>query len=218
MKNKVFLSIETSMNRIFLVVYNMQTLFAVHKNVQSSIEIDLNNLLNKTLKKAKINFDNLDFILVSLGPGSFTGIRVGLSAAKAISLSLRKNLYGYSNFKAMLYQAIIEKKIPVNKKINLLIKSSKYDFYCQRFCEGKFEKISVKNIDRLKKHHNEENFYLGNFKNIYDLENFQICIPSKDSILKIVQANDLHKGDYLYKALNPFYIKEHYAKNSSEKK
>ena len=218
MKNKVFLSIETSINRIFLVINNKQKLSSVHKNVESSIEIDLNNLLNKTFKKAKINFENLDFILVSLGPGSFTGIRVGLSAAKAISLSLGKSLYGYSNFKAMLHQAIIDKKMPLNKKINLLIKSSKHDFYCQRYSEGKFEKISLNNVGGIKKNHNKENYYLGNFNNIYNLQNYHKCIPSKDSILKIVHANDLLKANYLDKRLKPYYIKEHYAKKSREKK
>ena len=45
-----------------------------------------------------------------------------------------------------------------------------------------------------------------------------LLLHPKDYILKIVDANDLHKANYLHKTLKPYYIKEHYAKKSREKK
>ena len=43
------------------------------------------------MKEAKLKFREIGLILVSLGPGSFTGIRIGISAAKAISMYRSKN-------------------------------------------------------------------------------------------------------------------------------
>ena len=212
MKNKVFLSIETSISRIFLVVCKNGNLFRVHKNVQTSIEIDLNNLLNKLLNKAKIDFKNLNFIVVSLGPGSFTGTRVGLAAAKAIALASDKKLYGYSNFNAMFNQAVIEKKIINEKKLNFLIKASKYEFYHQSFFKGNFNNIVLSNLEQIKKMNNKDNYFIGNFKNDYNLNTYHRCTPSKEAIFATVKELNADKKNFISKPLSPLYIKEHYAK------
>lgn len=46
-------------------------------------------LIDKVLKKGKIKKEDLDEIKVSTGPGSFTGIRVGVSVANALAYSLK---------------------------------------------------------------------------------------------------------------------------------
>jgi|SRR3989344_3009700 len=45
-------------------------------------------LIEKLLKKYKIDFKDLDGIEVETGPGSFTGLRVGVSVANAIGYTL----------------------------------------------------------------------------------------------------------------------------------
>ena len=216
MKNKVFLSVETSINRIFLVIYNKGELLEVKKNIETSIEVDLNNLLGKLFKKAQLEFKDLHFIMVSLGPGSFTGTRIGLSAAKAIALATGKKIYGYSNFETMYNQAIIDKKIIRNENINLLIRSSKYDFYHQKIYNNKFEGIQITNVKDIINLYNKDNYFIGNFKNIYNLKKYHICIPSKEAVLKTVKDLDKVKKKYTNKSLAPFYVKEHYAKKLNE--
>ena len=55
-------------------------------------------MFDDVLGKGNIGFDELDCIMVSLGPGSYTGTRVGLAAAKAIAISIGKPIIGYTNF------------------------------------------------------------------------------------------------------------------------
>ena len=148
MEKKIFLSIETSLNRIYLVLINDNQLFFLEKKISKSIEVDLNVLLENLLNKAKINFNQLDGILVSLGPGSFTGTRVGLSAAKAISVSLNIEIYGYSNFYSIIQQADCKGVLFPGMDIDIIIQATKSDFYYQKYsvdkCEfGKMKIIGV---------------------------------------------------------------------------
>jgi len=44
--------------------------------------------IDQVLKKAKIDYAHLDAVAVSKGPGSYTGLRIGVSAAKGLCFSL----------------------------------------------------------------------------------------------------------------------------------
>lgn len=47
-------------------------------------------LIDKILKQYKFTLDNIDFIQVNTGPGSFTGLRVGVAIANTLSFALLK--------------------------------------------------------------------------------------------------------------------------------
>ena len=48
----------------------------------------LHTFIEQVLVEAKISKDNLDAIAVSKGPGSYTGLRIGVSAAKGLCFAL----------------------------------------------------------------------------------------------------------------------------------
>lgn len=58
---------------------------------------DLLLRINTILKKEKIALKNLTAILVNLGPGSFTGVRVGVTVANTLAWSLNLPVYGYKD-------------------------------------------------------------------------------------------------------------------------
>ena len=60
-------------------------------------------VIEDVLKKAKIEKTRIDLIVVGIGPGNFTGIRIGLAAAKGLSLSLKVPISGVNSFQASLY-------------------------------------------------------------------------------------------------------------------
>lgn len=53
--------------------------------------------LDKLLKEAHWRKDDLDLVAVDVGPGSYTGLRVGLAIAKTISYVLRTKIVGVSS-------------------------------------------------------------------------------------------------------------------------
>jgi tRNA threonylcarbamoyladenosine biosynthesis protein TsaB len=57
-------------------------------------------LIARVIKEAGISFAGLDRIAVTTGPGSFTGLRVGLSAARGIALAANKPVVGLTTLTA----------------------------------------------------------------------------------------------------------------------
>jgi len=57
-------------------------------------------LLDRVVKEAHIAFAALDRVAVTTGPGSFTGLRVGIAAARGIALSIDKPAVGFSTLSA----------------------------------------------------------------------------------------------------------------------
>src|SRR2546430_11211690 len=53
-------------------------------------------LIARVMIRAGIEFGDLDRIAVTTGPGSFTGLRVGISAARGIALAAGKSAIGLS--------------------------------------------------------------------------------------------------------------------------
>ena len=57
-------------------------------------------LIARVLERARLTFSELDRIAVTTGPGSFTGLRVGISAARGIALAAGKPAVGLSTLAA----------------------------------------------------------------------------------------------------------------------
>lgn len=57
--------------------------------------------LNEIMEEAKISFSMLDAISVSKGPGSYTGLRIGVSVAKGLCYGLNKPLIAVPTLETM---------------------------------------------------------------------------------------------------------------------
>jgi tRNA threonylcarbamoyladenosine biosynthesis protein TsaB len=62
--------------------------------------------IEKLIQDQDMKISELDAIAVTLGPGSYTGLRVGLATAKGIAYALQKPLIGLSTLSALAAAAI----------------------------------------------------------------------------------------------------------------
>ena len=62
--------------------------------------------IDTVLERQQIAIRELDAIVVTLGPGSYTGLRVGLATAKGIAYALQKPLIGLSTLGALAAAAV----------------------------------------------------------------------------------------------------------------
>ena len=208
---KSFLSIETSLNRIFLVLHIKNNLISHSKILESSIEVEINQMFDEILDQGQSSFSDLDYIMVSLGPGSYTGTRVGLAAAKAIAVSINKPIFGYTNFSAIYNQGIIDSLIKSNSNTGIIIKASKYDAYYQQVKNNFFSNHKVLSINDLNSDSLICERTLGNYYKIDAIKNYCFCLPKKESIFKVFLKYLDNENHYKNKNLEPLYIKGHYA-------
>ncbi|EKD56762.1 MAG: hypothetical protein ACD_58C00096G0001 [uncultured bacterium] len=79
--------------------------------------------IDKLLKSSKVDLSNLKAIAVFQGPGSYTGLRVGVSVANALSWSLNIPVIGIKqNQKSLLSRARVKGKTNSNN-VNLVIQN-----------------------------------------------------------------------------------------------
>ena len=57
--------------------------------------------INEVMEQANIKFSDLDAVAVSKGPGSYTGLRIGVSTAKGLCFALDKPLIGVNTLTMM---------------------------------------------------------------------------------------------------------------------
>ena len=218
MQNKKIITIETSLGRVFVSIVKDNKIFSKCINSPKSIEKEINSLIGKLIIEVKLDFSEIDLILVSLGPGSFTGIRIGISVAKALALSTGAKILGFSNFEIMYSQFLINHKNQKSKKVEILIKGPGNEFFKKVYFSNKPEK---KNYVITKK----ELIYtdsrkgvclVGNFLNSLNIKNYFFCIPGKEGYLEIVNKKISNLADAKFVEPVPIYIKEHYAKKKNK--
>ncbi len=67
----------------------------------------LHVFIEKSLKEANISFTELSAVAVSQGPGSYTGLRIGVSAAKGLCYALGIPLIAVDTLKVLAAQATV---------------------------------------------------------------------------------------------------------------
>jgi tRNA threonylcarbamoyladenosine biosynthesis protein TsaB len=65
-------------------------------------------LIARVMDEAEVEFNELDRIAVTIGPGSFTGLRVGISAARGIALAAAKPAIGLTTLAGLAAPHIAE--------------------------------------------------------------------------------------------------------------
>ena len=90
------LIIDAANENIFLMIIFDNNIYSVsHENSKTNYE-KLMILINNFLISKDLKIDDLSFIYVNRGPGSFAGIRNSLSITKAIHLAQKIDYYCFS--------------------------------------------------------------------------------------------------------------------------
>ena len=100
------LALETSAKSVSAaVVENGAVLASAYQNIGLTHSVTLMPLIDSMLKNAGLTARDMGLIAVAAGPGSFTGLRIGVSAAKGLAWALELPCCGVSTLEAMVENA-----------------------------------------------------------------------------------------------------------------
>lgn len=91
------LSIDTTSPIINIVLIYDGKIYSLNSDVKLNEYESIISLIDLLLKKSKLDIKQIDYFGVCTGPGSFTGMRIGLSTIKALAYSLNKPVISYNS-------------------------------------------------------------------------------------------------------------------------
>jgi tRNA threonylcarbamoyladenosine biosynthesis protein TsaB len=92
------LAIETATRQLGVAVVDGERTLAAYELLEDYPHaVELPGAVTRVLKAARTSLEALEGIVVDLGPGSFTGLRIGLAFVKALALPAQKPVVGVSS-------------------------------------------------------------------------------------------------------------------------
>ena len=120
------LGIESSSRKLSVGLMKEKSFFELNSEKINDTANSLPQLSKKIISNASLGFEDLDAICISAGPGSFTGLRVGMSYAKGIAMALDIPIIPVSTFDSLAYNNLSE-------ELSTLIYSHGNTFYICKY-------------------------------------------------------------------------------------
>ncbi len=125
------LGIDTSGNHLTaFIMRDGEVLSVFHENVGLKHSVTLMPVIEDLLEKLNMSLSDIDVFSTVIGPGSFTGIRIGVSTVKALAYSLGKKVLAVTSFEALAYNTI-------DKSVVTVIDARHENYYVCGFEKGK---------------------------------------------------------------------------------
>lgn len=110
----IVLAIEVSAQAASAALVNSEKILAeVTVNNKLNHSVTLMPMVEFMFKTVEFELSDVDYIAVTTGPGSFTGIRIGVATAKALAHGAGKKLLGVPTLDALAYNIFDESNIIV---------------------------------------------------------------------------------------------------------
>lgn len=126
------LAFDTTMARCAVAIGDENTVLAARNEAMGRGQAEaLLPLIQALLGEAGIGFDDIDRICVTTGPGSFTGVRIGVAAAKGLSLARDIPIIAMTTLEVVAAQASQSMEAPGD--ILVAQDARRGEVYVQRF-------------------------------------------------------------------------------------
>ncbi len=186
-----------------------------HNSAGYSHAENLHVFISECLEEASYTPDSLDAIAVSKGPGSYTGLRIGVSAAKGLCFALNIPLIAISTLEILAKQIQVKSGviIPLLDARRLEVYSSVYNKDIKQIRETRAEEISERSFEEYS---NQDYVYLvGNgatkCKGIIQQENISYkeeIVPSSKELATLSFESFISKEFEDVAYFEPDYLKK----------
>lgn len=193
-----YLLIDTSSKNLTIVCRNgekIQTYFDPNCGVNHSVM--LMPAVEETLKKVDLDLQDADFLGCTVGAGSFTGIRIGVSTIKALCFAFNKPCLSLTTFDAIAYNI-------QDGKVLAVIDAKHGSFYACGYTDGEVT-FPPQFIDSETLVSLSNEYKLVSFEEIPGFNTEVVSL--KDGLVKAGELK-AHLKTYDYESLSPVYVRK----------
>ena len=143
------LALDTATKSCSVAIVDDQSILAESTSVSAQTHtIHVIEMVQKVVDMSGLTLSEIDGFAVGRGPGSFTGLRIGISTIKALAVAAGKPVVGVSNLDALAMQAAISSNM-----ICPLMDARKGEVYFSRYRHenGNLQKIVLAQVSTLDK-------------------------------------------------------------------
>lgn len=194
------LAIETSAMFCSIALFkNEQIFFKEDKNKSQHGKVIL-AFINELLEKSQLSLKQIDRILISYGPGSFTGLRIGCGVAQSFNLIHGIKCFGVSSLKVLASTAYQNE---VQGKVVSLISLGMGEFGASKFddkeslLDNKTEEFILHNHQLATFLNDHEDYHLitssenADMINILKSNTFSFMQPNANSMFEFSNMDDI---------------------------
>ena len=102
------LAIETSSVHCSIGLSKNKEIYLKHSQEENSHGKLIFGFIKDLLKKSQLEKEDIDLIALSVGPGSFTGLRVGCSVAQGLAFGLKKKILPLSSLNILAQNVFLD--------------------------------------------------------------------------------------------------------------
>ncbi len=189
------LAVDTANRATSVALYVNGRVYSAHEEAVQQAE-QLVPMIQRICVSANKKPEEIDHFAINIGPGSFTGIRVGVSALKAYAFALKKKIIPVTSLHLLAY---LSGKAPVT----VLMHAGKNQVYAQEFSKDikPISDIKLVDIEAVK----PENF-VTNEPALKDKIAFIESWKAED-ILHMLQAHPHLQTPQSLDAISPLYVR-----------
>lgn len=214
----ILLNIETATTNCSVSVAKNGKLCALkeHDTPNYSHSEQLHLFIQDVLEESNLTFSDLEGIAVSKGPGSYTGLRIGVSAAKGLCFALDIPLVSIATLESMAHQSKSEGFdfiIPVLDARRMEVYSTVFDKHLAVIRETKAEIIEPNSFQKYAEQGSVHLVGSGaeKCKNLLNHSNFSFDFTSVPSAKEMCQLSHkkFEKNEFEDVAyFEPYYLKD----------
>jgi tRNA threonylcarbamoyladenosine biosynthesis protein TsaB len=140
-----FLLIDTSSKVATVAVSKDGAILACERfSEQNQQAAAINLMIEKVLQQSGLKTEAIDCYCVCAGPGSYTGLRVGMSTAKGMAFALGKPMISFDRLQLLALS--MQSQNVARKNIGVLLQARKAEYFWALFDAEGNEKIAPKHI------------------------------------------------------------------------
>lgn len=200
-----FLAIDTATGPCSVAVWHEGKVAAYLEDQRTVTQsVSLMPMVEKALAEAKLTYGQLSAVATTIGPGSFTGIRVGLAAARGIGFSAGIPTVGVTTLDVLAFAA--SKQAKTGESVLAILNAGKGEWYHTRYgADGTaLEETQLSTLEAALSTCPAPAVFAGNAPITQaDIRSSGVSFPRADLLAELLATH----GEKVAKLPHPFYLR-----------